>query len=1296
MISWRVLRNGGKKTIPMKVNPPQRKEKKAQNPQIGSGYASGQAVHPTYTPPLSVHQVSAFSSMGSSISEAKAEGTVQAATVQQREASDPFSSVFVSASAGSGKTKVLVERLLRLMLPHFDGQVWQDGSPPQRVLCLTYTRAAATEMAVRLQETLGEWVSLDRDSLSGKLEKLGIYPASGITEPEKTQLLIKARALFLQVLDMPGGMRISTIHAFCQSLLRLFPLEAEISPYFTLIEEEEGKQLQGIITEQNIVSQPQAVAVLSEQMAFADIQDVMQKIYEGQHHFSSLQGGFSALSVEEQVAFFAREARKVLKIKHDTEEEVVKEAFALLCSDSQLLATLQTLQASSESGKTIKERTSAMLGALQEATQMADQATEPPFLELWEKIKGCFLKKNKNEVLDIFLPGKLLETKHPEHFQDISRLIGFLVEREEARTAIRLFKINNALYQLVVPIIAAYGQLKRKTGRLDYNDLISTTIALLKDPGSAWVLYRMDGGIDHVLLDEVQDTSYRQWDIAASLTEEFFAGEGQRAEGTTRTIFAVGDIKQSIFSFQEAEPQAFLFWRKQFQKRVEEAGQKWKTPELTVSFRSSSPILKMVDAVIEQTGMPFEEKRHVSARGGYGRVELWPLLEEDRQTEKSLDWWDIPQEYQKPQENSVRLAETLASWIKQEISKPAQGGHTPLAAGDILILLRKRSAFSHNLIRALKAQNIPVISSLATSLKHQVVVQDLLTLCDVLLLPEDDLSLACVLTSPIGNISDSDLLKLTRAGQEPTLWKTLQKHHNVLPNGAKIWDMLSTLFGMVDFASPYVLLSEVLGKWNARTRFLARLGTEAAESIDDILDAALAYETEEAPSVQGFVHSVRNSEKKTSQVVDAKGGQVRMMTVHGAKGLQARLVILPQTHFSENTHHRDPKIFWLETKMGVKIPLWVPRKDLHVSAISHMVEQKRRQDREESYRLLYVALTRAEERLIICDSQSQAKAAKTGDSWYTICQAALQNCDARQEPFSLGWGESLSVLEGGIASGSIPGVQPYSSASFQEITQSEEIVQSQEITHTQSEDLLETPAGMATREEALPSGPHSALPEWIGTPPSWQGTPVREQESPAALLVPSRPEGVEFGHQPAVYSPLQERGNIYAHKAREKGKLIHGFLRFLPSISSQERAFSLQQWLKRPAYGFTEQERQAIERQVLELLHNPVLQPLFSDDARAEQPLAATIGHTVIVGQVDRMCVLKDRVMVCDFKTGRQPPATVEETPTYYLTQMASYRAILQKLYPQMPVECYLIWTEYGRADLLPSYLLDKRIDAVL
>ena len=1171
---------------------------------------------------------------------------------EQLVASDPAVSAFVAASAGSGKTKLLTDRLLRLMLA---------GARPEGIQCLTFTKAAAAEMSLRLQRTLGIWVTLPPARLGAELRRLRVEPTEDACHA--------ARALFAKVLDLPGGMRIGTIHAFSQSLLRRFPLEAAISPHFQLVDDRDAEDALNEARE-DVLAQAGTPVMLRALAALAGLASADQFGL----HVKTLQTDRERLQAALQLGEdLERAQRRVLGVTAPTEAALLADAVTWLGEAALRDAARIVLTA----GKGVGERAAAILDWL---AQEPDRRRQH-----WGDWCNLFLTAAGEPRGNTALVSKALIASQPglldRYLEEAARIVAV----EDARRAIRLAAVSGALVTLAGPVAGGYARRKEEAGLLDYNDLIDRTRALLVDPGAAWVLYKLDGGLDHLLLDEVQDTAPQQWRIAHALTEEFFAGAGSREHD--RTVFAVGDRKQSIYSFQGADTAEFDHSHDLLKRRVLNAGQKWRDAELDVSFRSTAPVLALVDAVFaDPLAAPGvvaagESLTHYADRAGHaGLVELWPLAPlPDLPPHQP---WTIPRQNQSQTSARQLLADTLAGWIGEQTdgSVMLRSKARPLAAGDVLVLVRRRDEFARALVRSLKARGVPVTGLDRMVLTDQPAVQDLMALADALLLPADDLTFACMLTSPLGGLTDDELTELSvgrsgslwdalrdragrdrtgrdsagrdQAGRDPAgadpAWHEPAKHKQARPDpvdNASPWsraaDFFAHLLSRVDYVTPHVLFAEALGPLGARARLLARLGPEAAEPIDELLNAALTYVSLHPPSLQGFLHWLRRSGAEVKREAEATGNLVRIMTVHGAKGLQAPLVIIPDT--TALPKDNDSLIWADDPATGRAVPLWAPRKEFRCGPLDRLRDADRRRQMEEYNRLLYVALTRAEDRLLICGWQTRHPPKDT--CWYSMVARGFATLEAELEPFAAWAGDVRRV---------------------------------------QSPQQVEAERA----QTALAAAASLAPPAWMGAAPGWLPTPPPLEPSRPLPLAPSRPQGVELGAVPPADSPLGERDT--AGSRFRRGQLIHALLQHLPAVAANERRPMALRFLRRAAHGLPDGELDRMVAEAMAVMAHPDLAPLFGPASRAEVPVTGMVADVVISGLVDRMAVLPDCLLVADFKTNRRPPVDIADTPVLYLRQMAAYRAVLRAVFPDRPVRCALIWTQQARVAMLPGALLDQ------
>ena len=1199
------------------------------------------------------------------------------ATTAQREAADPRASVFVEANAGSGKTRVLVDRVARLLL---------EGVPPDRILCVTFTKAAAGEMQTRLFLKLGEWSVMADTDLRAELQKLTGEEA----EPDAKRLA-EARKLFARALETPGGLKVQTLHAFCDSLLRQFPLEAGLPPGFATQEDAQSARVRReaeLIVYEAAHRDPagrlaRAIGEITVRAGPTGFEAVFKKAAQERHRLSEL---FEQAQGEDPLI---AEAARLLGVEAGADEAALKRDFI---AGLDLDALQRCADAIAASTATHAEADAEKLYAPLRLARAGD----------WEKAfeAYCGFMLTGSGTLRASLYVKPAE----KTCSDLNRLFGPEGSERARMTAVlgqlctlRLHALTSASLTLARAFIGAYERLLTRERAVDFADLVVRASRLLGTAEmAAWVRYKLDGGLDHILVDEAQDTAPEQWDVIDALSAEFFAGEGRERQGPlARTVFCVGDEKQSIYSFQNADPARFIQQGVQLSEQAEGAGLAFARPELKTSFRSAPEVLEAVDlafadvrAAIETktfTGAPnakFYDDREQKAvepatgahpfmayrgheaarRGTPGCVEIWPFTPRlPKGEEDSLD-----EEADGPVDDAPRNSprNQLAEAVAQEIAGIIKRGdavweekpqwHKRAATpGDIVILVRKRGGLFAEIIRQLKLKNVPVAGADRMVLPDQLVVQDMLSLARFALQPGDDLALAEVLKSPafhpVGKEAppiDEDVLFRLAHGRKGTLWEALQRSDDPALADAKT--SLKAVRGRVDTLTPYAFfarfLSEASDTGESRAaRIYARLREEARDPLEEFLSRALAHEREGAPSLARFIDEVTRANSELKR--DPEGGrdEVRVMTVHAAKGLEAPIVFLPDTTSPASSRHpliedhEDSGLLWSEN-------------DAFAPEIITALREGWSKDQEnESARLLYVAMTRARDRLIVCGAQHGQSKEPKPETWYGRLAKAWQGEDWRDVPTAIDEVAALYRWESPtLARRYGPDPEPAKKD--------------------------------AAQKTALP-------PE-----PAWLRTRAPAEPAPVRPLAPSRLlAGLEAGGEPAGLSPLADGG-----RARFlRGTLIHKLLQTLPDLPETSRADAASRLLARHQ-ELDDAAREAIAAEALAILADPQFAALFGPGSRAEVSLSGTApglpAGVQVSGQIDRLLVTRDTVMIADFKTNRPPPADVADVAPAYLAQMGAYRALLRALYPGRAVQCVLIWTDQARAMLLPDTAMDEAL----
>ncbi len=890
--------------------------------------------------------------------------TTDDATRRQMEASRPNRSTWLSANAGSGKTKVLTDRVARLLL---------DGVDPQNVLCLTYTKAAASEMQNRLFQRLGAWAMLPNDTLEKAI--LSLDQTIAITP----DTLRQARRLFARAIETPGGLKIQTIHSFCSALLRKFPFEAGVTPNFSEMEDRAALLLQAEIIETLAAGPERPLVEAVAPFARESLSHLTQGIVGRRTEFAK---GLNEPAL-----------RRLLGVPEGFDDEALLNS-VFLGGELELLSQLaKGLEASSPHDvkaslklKALKGRSIETLGILEGVLLHGKGAKrDAPFTARIGKFPTKAGQKLVPNLLD--------------------QLNALMLRVEDARIRrLGLITLNHsiALHAFADGFLSAYERAKMLRGWLDFDDLIQRARDLLLDPKVAdWVLYRLDGRIDHILVDEAQDTSPTQWQVIECLAREFTSGEGTKS-GTTRTIFVVGDKKQSIYSFQGADPREFDRMREDFRNRLSTTKAPLQDLRMEVSFRSAPAVLSLVDNVFDrQSKSGFgPDQRHISFKSELpGRVDLWHPIEKPDDPEDP-PWYD-PVDVKSPDDPNSLLAENIAGFIECTIGTPLPGQPgepvKSVTAGDFLILVRKRQDLFHAIIRACKNRGLAVAGADRLKIGGELAVRDLQALLSVLVTQEDDLSLATALRSPLFGWSEGALFDLAHGRKEMYLFAELRKRADEFPETMSILDDLRD---QVDFLRPYDLIERILTRHDGRRKLLGRLGMEAEDGIDALLSQALAYERQAVDSLTGFLVWMETDDLEIKRQLDTAGDRIRVMTVHGAKGLESPIVILPDT---AQWRSRAPGDMTL-TEAGV---IWRASKE-ETTLIQHehdeMAELSEAAERD---RLLYVGMTRAEQWLVVA---AAGNLGKSTESWHDKIRRGMEGQGAM--PTTWPWADGLRVENG--------------------------------------------------------------------------------------------------------------------------------------------------------------------------------------------------------------------------------------------------------------------------------------------
>ncbi|MEA1071237.1 double-strand break repair helicase AddA [Sphingomonas sp. LY160] len=1113
----------------------------------------------------------------------------------QDAASDPTIHAALSASAGTGKTQVLTARVIRLLL---------RGVPPEAILCLTFTKAGAAEMANRIAGRLAHWVRLPDPTLEKELFALG--------EERDKPALQRARRLFTRVLEARGGgLRIQTIHSFAQQLLASFPAEAGIAPGLKPIEgraeqelarqtlalllsEAEGSGRRGLLDDVSALS-----LRLGEEGAQSYLMDCA--------HAHEAMAALGAPSTIEQRLF------GLIGMPGGADDFEAK-----LADDAIDRFLFNRLVLANRAWKTATgDKIVANLGRFVAASPLERAALLDGLGSNLVTAKGEICKVKPKQV-----------AADPDYEQVVQQFADWWSELRLLRSAGALAKTQAAGLRAGQAFAAAYVRAKRAAGVADFDDLIHWTQALFQKPGMGdWVRYKLDQRTDHILVDEAQDTNQDQWAIVDALAGEYFTGDPE-AEDRWRTLFMVGDYKQAIFGFQGTNPREYDKYRSLVAERASAAGEaamdtdqaarEFRDLSIDASFRSSPAVLELVDAMIGDVGhsamgLPNAPPPHVAFHSARpGRVELWPAFEPAVAPEEDTadeGWIDEP----------LRLyADAMAATIRRWLDAPPMMGSTgrPLTAGDILILVRSRTEFASLIVARLYAQGVPVAGIDRLHLHKPLAVKDLLSAIRFVVQPLDDLNLAGLLVSPLLGWDQQQLYDLAfdRSGR---LWTALSSRRDEKPDFAEAHRRLSEWLTMADYVTPARFMETILsGPVQGRHKLLERLGEAARDPIEELVASAVQFEGEEIASLDRFLAWFDRGDVEVKRDASASGNAVRVMTVHAAKGLEAPLVILADaTHDPAAVGGTSSTMEFGIPDVG-NVPLIRPRKDECAPLFRLLLDETKKADEEEHWRLAYVGLTRAAERLVIAGVKKRRDVPEK--SWHQASARAMLSLGAASEEVAP-WGSALVWENAGRVG-------------------AKRSTEKTALIPLQVPDSLRTPAPIEARPPQ-PLSPSQIIDDMEAAPPP----------------------------TPAMRA------------AAQRGTLLHTLFERLPAVDPDERHVLALRWLAKAGVA-EEAMRVEIAEAACKVIADPAFADVFGPSSIGEAPLAATLPDgRVIAGTVDRLLIEDDRVQVIDFKTGRAVPSGPAEIPAQHRRQMEAYAAALAVIFPDRTIETALLYTSGPR-----------------
>ncbi len=1116
----------------------------------------------------------------------------------QRPAVEPAETVWLSASAGTGKTQVLSARVLRLLL--------QDGVRPEQILCLTFTKAGAAEMATRVNDVLASWVRLDDTRLAAQLDHIGAD-----TGPATRK---RARTRFAAVLDCPGGgLRIETIHAFAQWLLSAFPLEAGMMPGTRAMEDRDRDLLvRQVLAELPVEAEARGEKGLSEALSTLSLRMTAEQLEGWLLRCASARGLWFGTGAW-QVPLRPRIDR-LLGLGEDAAAGLID-----LCGDGAFdcAALRQVVTAQANWG------TKTGLAAADCGVGWLTASPTVRLERLDEMYKALFTLDGAPRSLTAMLKQ---DADYESAIERVRSSLGRAIER---RALIELADLLEPALTLGRRFALAWDEAKAREGFIDFDDQIRHAAHLLKERADGeWVRFKLDRRFDHILVDEAQDTNQAQWDIIDALIEDFFAGLGQRGDAL-RTLFVVGDYKQAIFRFQGTSPENFSAARERVRQRMLGVDRDLLDLGLGRSFRSSQPVLDFVDRAIaligpERFGLEGPPEPHVGSDGS-GLVTLWrPVGAESDDPEDEGEageegWLSRPDRLL-----ADRIARQVRQWMDEGFSL-AKGGLRRAGPGDVMVLVRKRKELAGLIVARLHAHGVPVAGVDRLRLGAPLGVKDLIAALRFAAQPLDDLNLANLLVSPLIGWSQEELLAYTYRPKGERLWDHLRRIDR--PETRETMARLIELLARADYEVPQALLHWLLvGPWQGRRKLVARLGREVEDPIDELLNAAFAHAAGNTSSLVGFLQWFDANAGELKREAGRNEGLARVMTVHGAKGLQAPIVILADA--ADDPDASPPRGLTLPDPVPGSPPREVPLPQLskheRVGAVEMAELRARTEERQEHWRLLYVAMTRAEEALFIGGSMGGRSKELKPDSWY----AALQPLFEEQVADDL-WGGRCEL---GSRAPQAPGV-------------------------------------------VIDIAPAEVLPEWTSRA-------IGPEPRPPRPLAPSSSGEEDAAEPPSAPSAA-------AREAAERGVLIHRLLERLPEVGESARESAANAWLARAAASLDDGARAEIAQAALAVLCDPQWFGVFGPDSLPEVPIAATVGGRVIAGTIDRLVLGADTIRIVDYKTARRPPETLAQVPKAYVRQMAAYAAALRAIHPAMKVEAALLYTQTPQLIAIPAEMLE-------
>ncbi|MDA9231004.1 double-strand break repair helicase AddA [Rickettsiales bacterium] len=1136
----------------------------------------------------------------------------------QQQASNPKNSVFVAASAGSGKTKILTDRVLRLLL---------NDIRPNQILCLTFTKVAAFEMKNRIYKELSEWSIITESQLQDRIFNLTAQNCS-------KSLLKKARSLFVRVLDDSEGLKINTIHAFCQTLMAKFPIESNIKPNFSIIDSQKENKLllqakdmllKEALENKNLRKKIENIAVNLNEDDFLDV--ILELINQRSALESTIKKYHDLNNLNKQILLIFNSKDK----DEDYIDDLIQKPDLTKNFNKEALLKIANLAKESDK-KSDQNYYNLVTNYLQNPNKDNFDNYLSIFLTKDKSIKktiitSAIIKKDLNIKNDLLKEAKRLQNICEE-------INAFTI----ANLSIDLLNITNKMLEF-------YQNLKNSNNYLDYNDLISKGSELLNNKEiSQWVKYKLDGAISHILVDESQDTNHNQWQIIKAISDDFFDKNDEIGE--ERTIFIVGDEKQSIYSFQGADPSIFNDVFYYYSQKLEQNNSKMHNISLNNSFRSKKNILQLVDNIFkEQDYKKAISKINIVKHNpikldNMGKVELWPIInvkEDDANSNKDDFSWKInvkPVEKLNSKELLAKLiAKKIKNWLESE--KIIYSENRIIEPKDIMILIKDRANNLGNLIiNNLQKEKIPVSGGDKFELSSHFLVKDLLLIAKFLLLPQDDLNLATLLKSPIIAISEEELFDVCQIKDRESiyLFQALKLSDNINIKKSLIFLDDVQKYYLENQNQIYQLFLYILEYKNKKVEIIEYFKEESREIIHQFLNLCLNFENSEDFGLENFVIQLQNSSLKINiGSANSELNQVKISTIHSAKGLESKIIILADSfHNSQKIYGTNSsRILWFKHN-DIKIPIY--KSDKNCALTDGIKNADKNLSKEEYLRLLYVSLTRAEDELYIAGFGNKSDQ----NCWYNIIKNyGLQNAKSKDSDFS-------KIL--GIKS--------------DEFTEDDKILYFTD----ENKNILNK-----NTENSSNDNKKYKIPEFL--------TKKAEIELFKNISYPSTIDKNQT---------ISNDVNI----VNDFGNIIHKILElFIKKLRNNDASQKINTHLDNFYPKIDSKIRLELFRQISAISNNKVLDFIYCNKIETEIAVFYEENNDIISGKIDLLVIKDNEIIIIDYKSNKIIEKEIDKTANKYKKQLNIYRKIISNIYPDKIIKTAIIWTYLSETKSCLKYI---------